>query len=420
MRLFVQLIVITSLFIYPQGLTQVTYKEFVRTSDVTKKMNQAHDLWEYYLLNNTDSLKPLAIETQEFGTKNNSKLLRIFAKRILGCFLIRKGDYTNGEKELKIALNFHRKNGDLANVTEELNELGISNFLKGDFHSAESFFMLSIKLGKESPDEKHAFLAKLNLAKTYDKLDLKEKAKATANEYLEECKKLNKLESIASAYGLLSDLALNEKKIELSEEFLSKSLNASKSTNNNSLKAQIHSNFGAFYAAKEDFEKAKDHFNQALDLRLKTNHRKGILEAYYNLGSVEYLESNFVAAETFYLKGLELATEFNLFSDQIDFLEVLVEIQQEKKDKDKEIEYYQQYIEVKSKQAEFLIKNKEEQVNIIDYFEENENNSKSEIVQQSNFWSGFLVGMNSLLVLLIIIRFLRPKLVSKEKHIYDE
>ena len=420
MRLFVQLIVITSLFIYPQGLTQVTYKEFVRTSDVTKKMNQAHDLWEYYLLNNTDSLKPLAIETQEFGTKNNSKLLRIFAKRILGCFLIRKGDYTNGEKELKIALNFHRKNGDLANVTEELNELGISNFLKGDFHSAESFFMLSIKLGKESPDEKHAFLAKLNLAKTYDKLDLKEKAKATANEYLEECKKLNKLESIASAYGLLSDLALNEKKIELSEEFLSKSLNASKSTNNNSLKAQIHSNFGAFYAAKEDFEKAKDHFNQALDLRLKTNHRKGILEAYYNLGSVEYLESNFVAAETFYIKGLELATEFNLFSDQIDFLEVLVEIQQEKKDKDKEIEYYQQYIEVKSKQAEFLIKNKEEQVNIIDYFEENENNSKSEIVQQSNFWSGFLVGMNSLLVLLIIIRFLRPKLVSKEKHIYDE
>ena len=420
MRLFVQLIVITSLFIYPQGLTQVTYKEFVRTSDVTKKMNQAHDLWEYYLLNNTDSLKPLAIETQEFGTKNNSKLLRIFAKRILGCFLIRKGDYTNGEKELKIALNFHRKNGDLANVTEELNELGISNFLKGDFHSAESFFMLSIKLGKESPDEKHAFLAKLNLAKTYDKLDLKEKAKATANEYLEECKKLNKLESIASAYGLLSDLALNEKKIELSEEFLSKSLNASKSTNNNSLKAQIHSNFGAFYAAKEDFEKAKDHFNQALDLRLKTNHRKGILEAYYNLGSVEYLESNFVAAETFYIKGLELATEFNLFSDQIDFLEVLVEIQQEKKDKDKEIEYYQQYIDVKSKQAEFLIKNKEEQVNIIDYFEENENNSKSEIVQQSNFWSGFLVGMNSLLVLLIIIRFLRPKLVSKEKHIYDE
>lgn len=420
MRIFVQLIVITSFFIYSQGFTQVTYTEFVRTSDVTKKMVQAHDLWEYYLLNNTDSLKQLAIETQEFGTKNNSEYLRIFAKRILGCYLVRKGDFTNGEKELKIALNYHRKNGDLANVTEELNELGISNFLKGDFHSAESFFMFSIKSGKESPDEKHAFLAKLNLAKTYDKLDLKEKAKATAIEYLEECKKLNKMESVASAYGLLSDLALNEKKIELSEEYLSKSLNASKSTNNNSLKAQIHSNFGAFYAAKEDFEKAKDHFKQALELRLKTNHRKGILEAYYNLGSVEYVENNFSAAETFYLKGLGLATEFNLFSDQIDFLEVLVEIQNEKKDKDKEIEYYQQYIDVKSKQAEFLIKNKEEQANLIDYFEENENNPKSEIVQQSNFWSGFLVGMSSLLVLLLIIRFFKPKLISIEKHIYDE
>jgi tetratricopeptide (TPR) repeat protein len=383
-------------------------------------MVQAHELWEYYLLNNTDSLKQLAIETQEFGTQKNSEPLRIFAKRILGCYLVRKGDFTNGEKELKIALNYHRKNGNLANVTEELNELGISNFLKGDFHSAESFFMLSIKSGKESPQEKHAFLAKLNLAKTYDKLDLKEKAKATANEYLEECKKLNKMESVASAYGLLSDLALYEKKIELSEEYLLKSLNASKSTNNNSLKAQIHSNFGAFYAAKEDFEKAKDHFNQALELRLKSNYTKGILESYYNLGSVEYVENNFSAAETFYLKGLGLATEFNLFSDQIDFLEVLVEIQKEKKDKDKEIEYYQQYIDVKSKQAEFLIKNKEEQANLIDYFEENENNPKSEIVQQSNFWSGFLVGMSSLLVLLLILRFFKPKLVSTEKHIYDE
>jgi tetratricopeptide (TPR) repeat protein len=408
------------MIVFTKGLSQVSFTEFERTSNATKKLSLSHELWEYYLRNNSDSLKQLAISTQELGIKKNSEPLKMFSQRIIGCYLVRNGDFVGGEIALKKALIYHQKNGDIANVTEDFNELGISNFLKGDYHSAESFFKLSLKSGKESPDETHQFLAELNLAKTYDKLDLKEKAKAIASEYLEECKKLNKMESVASAYGLLSDLALNEKKIVLSEEYLSKSLNASKSTNNNSLKAQIHSNFGAFYAAKEDFLKAKEHFNQALEFRLKTNHHKGVLEAYYNLGSVEYVENNFSAAETFYLKGLGLAKEFNLFSDQIDFLEVLVEIQKEKKDKDKEIKFYQELIDVKSKQAEFLIKNKEEQANLIDYFEENENNTKSEIVKQSNFWSGFLVGMSSLLVLLIIIRFFRPKLVSTEKQQYDE
>jgi tetratricopeptide (TPR) repeat protein len=408
------------LFILSQGFAQVTYKEFIRTSDVSKKLVQAHDLWEYYIRNNTDSLKNLALETFEFGNQKKSEALKHFSKRILGCYLVRNGDFQSGEKELKIALSYHRKNGDFAKVAEDLNELGISNFLKGDFHSAESFFNLSLKAGKESPDETHAFLAELNLAKIYDKLDLKEKAKAIANHYLTECKRLKKMEATSTAYGFLSDLALNEKKNELAEEYLTKSLDALKSNSSIGPKAQIHSNFGAFYATKEDFKKAKDHFNQALELRLKSNYTKGILEAYYNLGSVEYLENNYSKAETFYLKGLELAKEFNLFSDQIDFLEVLVEVQKEKKDKDKEIEFYQEFIDVKSKQAEFLLKNKEEQANLIEYFQNEENKSSAELVNTSNFWSGFLVGISSLLIVLLIIRFFKPKLVRTEKHIYDE
>ncbi len=403
-----------------QGLSQVTFNEFNRSLDPNKKLLLAHELWEYYLKNNSDSLKQLAIVTHEFGEEKKSESLKHFAKRILGCYLVRNGDYVNGEKELHLALNYHRKIGDLANATEEFNELGISNFLKGDYNSAMSFFLLSLKIGKDSPDETHPFLAELNLAKTYDKLDLKEKAKAIAKNYLEECKKLNKMESVASAYGFLSDLALNEKKIDLAEEYLTKSLLASKSIKNSPLLAQIHSNFGAFYATKGDFEKAKNHFNKALDLRKKSNHRKGILESYYNLGSVEYMENKFDKAENFYLQGLVLAKAYNLFIDQIDFLEVLVEIHKEKKSKDKEIEYYKQYIDVKSKQAEFLMKNKEDQENLISYFQEEKMNS--EIIQpnQSKFWSGFLLGASCLLIFFLLIRFLKPKFLSTEKQNYDD
>jgi tetratricopeptide (TPR) repeat protein len=420
MRLIIKIIPILFLFNQSPLFAQVSFKEFVETSNSTKKMMYAHDLWQYYLRNNTDSLKLLAIETYEFSNEKKSESLKLFSKRILGCYLVRIGDFVNGEKELKLALNYHRRNSDLANVTEDLNELGISNFLKGDYHSAESFFRLSLNSGKESPDESHAFLAELNLAKTYDKLGLNDRAKALAKRYLEQVEKLGKNESASNAYGFLSDLAIHEKNLPLAQEYLQKSLRKSNLTSNQIFLAQIYANLGSFHAGIEDFDSSRFYFEKSLEIRTKINHKKGILEAIYNLGSLDYTKNDFQAAEKHFSKGLELALKENFISDQVDFLEVLVEIQKELKNKDKEIEYYQKFIEVKSKQAEFLLKNKEEQNNLIEYFKEDEIKSNAEITSQTNFWAGFLIGMSILLTLLLLYQFFKPKLISPEKQRYDE
>ncbi len=420
MRLTVKIITILFLFNQSPLFAQVSFKEFVETSNSTKKMMYAHDLWQYYLRNNTDSLKLLAIETYEFSNEKKSESLKLFSKRILGCYLVRIGDFVNGEKELKLALNYHRRNGDLANVTEDLNELGISNYLKGDYHSAESFFRLSLNSGKESPDESHAFLAELNLAKTYDKLGLNDRAKALAKRYLEQVEKLGKNESASNAYGFLSDLAIHEKNLPLAQEYLQKSLRKSNLTSNQIFLAQVYANLGSFYASNEDFDSSRFYFEKSLEIRTKINHKKGILEAIYNLGYLDYTKNDFQAAEKHFSKGLELALKENFISDQVDFLEILVEIQKELKNKDKEIEYYQKFIEVKSEQAEFLLKNKEEQNNLIEYFKEDEIKSNAEITSQTNFWAGFLIGMSILLTLLLLYQFFKPKLISPEKQRYDE
>jgi tetratricopeptide (TPR) repeat protein len=420
MRLIIKIIPILFLFNQSPLFAQVSFKEFVETSNSTKKMMYAHDLWQYYLRNNTDSLKLLAIETYEFSNEKKSESLKLFSKRILGCYLVRIGDFVNGEKELKLALNYHRRNSDLANVTEDLNELGISNYLKGDYHSAESFFRLSLNSGKESPDESHTFLAELNLAKTYDKLGLNDRAKALAKRYLEQVEKLGKNESASNAYGFLSDLAIHEKNLPLAQEYLQKSLRKSNLTSNQIFLAQIYANLGSFHAGIEDFDSSRFYFEKSLEIRTKINHKKGILEAIYNLGSLDYTKNDFQAAEKHFSKGLELVLKENFISDQVDFLEILVEIQKELKNKDKEIEYYQKFIEVKSKQAEFLLKNKEEQNNLIEYFKEDEIKSKAEITNKTNFWSGFLLGMSSLITLLLVVQFFKPKLISPEKQLYDE
>jgi tetratricopeptide (TPR) repeat protein len=197
-------------------------------------------------------------------------------------------------------------------------------------------------------------------------------------------------------------------------------LRKSNLTSNQIFLAQIYANLGSFHAGIEDFDSSRFYFEKSLEIRTKINHKKGILEAIYNLGSLDYTKNDFQSAEKHFSKGLELALNENFISDQVDFLEVLVEIQKELKNKDKEIEYYQKFIEVKSKQAEFLLKNKEEQNNLIEYFKEDEIKSKAEITNKTNFWSGFLLGMSSLITLLLVVQFFKPKLISPEKQLYDE
>lgn len=396
---------------------QVKYSEFQAAKTVEDKLQNAHELWEYYIRSHSDSLQFLAVDLVEFGSENKSESATIFAKRILGGYLIRKGDFKSGERELKVALNFHRKVQDKANETEDLNELGISNFLKGDYHSAESFFRLSLNSGKESPDETHAFMAELNLAKTYDKLGLKEKAKALAKKYLTEVEKLGKNESASNAYGFLSDLAIHEKNFPLAEEYLQKSLRKSTLANNPLFLAQVYANLGAFHAGNEDFDSSRFYFDKSLEIRTKINYKKGILEAIYNLGTLDFTKNDFKAAERQYLKGLEMAIKENFISDQVDFLEMLVEVYKETKNKEKELDYYQQFLDTKSKQAEVLLENKEENKELIDYF--NESNKEINTAQEkkeSHFWSGFLVGIISVFSILLIYHFSKSKINSIQRY----
>ncbi|MEY4572779.1 MAG: hypothetical protein RLZ10_2035, partial [Bacteroidota bacterium] len=152
MKLIVNLVFLFCYFAEFQS--QITFNSYLTTNNPDTKISFAHSLWEDYIRNQPDSLRYLAADLFHFGEVNKSETARYFSKRILGCYLIRKGDFKNGEKELKKALIFHRKHGDKLNETEDLNELGIASFLKGDYYSAQSFFQLSIQSGKELVDKK--------------------------------------------------------------------------------------------------------------------------------------------------------------------------------------------------------------------------------------------------------------------------
>jgi tetratricopeptide (TPR) repeat protein len=247
-------------------------------------------------------------------------------------------------------------------------------------------------------------MAELNLAKAYEKLNLKDNARGIARHYLNEAIKRKKNESASNAYGFLSDLALERKNLPLAKEFLDKSIGCLGHTDNLFFKAQAMNNLGAYFAALGEYNQALDYFQKAFELRKKTNHRKGILESYYNLGSLAYMQNDFLVAEQLFLQGLKKAESDGFTSDQIDFLELLVEIQKEVKNKDKEIEYYRLFLDLNDKNQEILLKNYEENERLVDSFEIQKSN---ELVKSppNYFWTGILVGAGTILFSIILLNY---------------
>ena len=403
MRLSRILLILSSLacfFVQSQNFT-----EFKKTSNPFQKLQISHVLWQNYLRTDIDSLKVLAIYIEQMEPASSTTELIYFGKRILGCYWVRSGEVKLGKTQLKEALAYHRKLGDKANETEELNELGISSFIEGDYPSAKVFFESSLKAGKDSPDPTHYFLAELNLAKVFDKLNMKQKSIAIASHYLRESLKMKKNESTSNAYGFLSDLALERKNLPLAKEFLDKSIHCLGQAENVFLKAQAMNNLGSYFAALGEYNQALDYFQKALELRIKTNHRKGILESYYNLGSLAYMQNDFKKAEDIFILGLERAKSEAFISDQIDFLEMLVEIQKDTKNKDKEIEYYRLYLDLKDENQVQLLKSQEENALLVDFFEV----KKSETLQlpvTNQFWTGILIGSGGMLLCLILLNLI--------------
>jgi hypothetical protein len=84
---------------------------------------------------------------------------------------------------------------------------------------------------------------------------------------------------------------------------------------------------------------------------------------------------------------------------------MLVEIQKETKNKDKEIEYYRNYLDLKDENQVKLLKNQEENALLVDFFEV----KKSEALQlpvTNQFWTGILIGSGGMLLCLILLNLI--------------
>lgn len=267
----------------------VSYFEFKTERNLEKKTRLALELWEFYLRNDVDSLRPLAKEL--LSNSENNSFSRAVSNRIFGCYEVRKGHILEGIDYLKKSKNYFLTIGDIELLTEELNELGIAFYLNGDLETATYYFKQSLKTGQDSPKETDAILAEVNLAKVYIAQKKFDKAKAILNHYILSARNLKKWEAVANGYSVLADVSLNLNELEKAKVLCKKQLFYAQRSNAFNLKINAINNQALIYYFESDLEKSIQLFEKILAMRKRQGILMKVYDAYYNLSSF-YVETN--------------------------------------------------------------------------------------------------------------------------------
>jgi len=288
---------------------KVTFKEFKNTKNIDSKTRKALALWEYFLRNDLDSLPIVAKELA--SQKNQTTFSLAVAKRIFGCYQVRKGKIEVGIELLKESKNHFLSVGDLELVCEELNELGIAYFLQGDLETALYYFKSSLATGAQSPRETDAILSEVNIAKVLIVQKDFKQATAVLNNYIFSAKELKKWEAVANAYSVLADVNLNLENYEKAKLYCEKQLVFAKKGNSFQLKINAKNNQALIYFFEGELGKSLALFTEIVELRRKQNIPSKMYDAYYNMASF-YIDSEPKLAEKYLDSCIEIATNNNL------------------------------------------------------------------------------------------------------------
>lgn len=267
-----------------------------------------------------NSLHIFGVDLLKQAKKKKSNFGIAVAQRILGCYDVRTGKIDRGIRLLTLSKNYFVSKNDNELICESMNELGIAYFLKGDLETAKSYFLSSLKFGKESPVETNRFLAQINLAKVYAEQGKNSEAKFLIHEYIKLAIELEKWESVSNAYSLLGDMALNTNQIRSAKNNFEKQISFAEKAKSSVYITRAINNKAILAYYEGNSKKALQLFELVLNRRKKEKFAFNIYDAYFNLASY-YYGDNLELALKYVDSCFQIAKKNNLLQQELEVYE---------------------------------------------------------------------------------------------------
>lgn len=328
MRIFriQSLILFTILFVSNISHSQVTYSEFLNEEDIHRKTEMGLELWNVYLRSDMDSLKVVAVELLMDASEKENEFARAVGTRILGSHLYRSGKIDQGLEYMIASKEYFEKNEDFITSSELYNEVGHALLLKGEFDEAIVAYRKSIQYGKKSTDPTAEFNAELGMGKAFVALGDTNIGMEMILHYKDLALENKKYEAVADALASLGQIETDRNNTSLANDYYYQSLAYSKKSKSKIHLSHAYANMGILKYTNSDYDSSLYYFGESLNLRVKLNNIKGIIEGYYNLGDyfggLDQLEKS---VENF-SKSREMSSKNGFIPDEIDAITEMIHI----------------------------------------------------------------------------------------------
>lgn len=311
-----------------------SFSEFENEKDSLRRIELGIEGASFYRKNNLDSLKVLSVELSSKSDENEVTSENALSNRYLGTYTIRTNDITKGISLLKKARDMFTSLKMNVLLSETENELGNAYFLQGNYNQASRHYLASIVQGTNTADVTARYNGMIGFGKTVCAVGDTATGLLFVQEYLERCLRDEKFEAASDACGFLGMIAGLNGRIELMSAYYSRSVRYASRSDSKTHKANAYTNRAIDYFYHDKVDSAIYYFEQSLVIRQEVGATRPIVESLYNLGLLNIEMKNLDQAKIQLQKAELLADNGGIRSWQLDCLVLLMEIAEERKDKE--------------------------------------------------------------------------------------
>ncbi len=367
---------------------------------------------------NKDSLLPYIEDLQQIGIKQHRNDALAMSNYGMGYYLQTKSLLKEAESKLDKALNYYISIGNDTLTSDLYNQRGNTAFLEGNLTKAELLYNKSLDYAEQSGSKKYKMLSVPNLSKIYVQQGKFDLAEQEIRKYIQFQKDNNgNLRLLATAYGILGELHLNQEDYENAINDFNNSMEYGLMVGNMKTVANGYTNLGIVEYLSNNINRSEQYFRLALTYRLQDRDKYSIAEGYYNLGDFYSGIDKNDSAIVNYQKSASVAESTMNLRLQIDALSQLSTVYNYLGNKDREIETLKKVINLQDKV------NKQQHEDVLNALgisynqsleevknlgEEREGILRSQIGKYQSVFNKWLIitllGMFGLLVLIYFIR----------------
>ncbi|MBI4929602.1 MAG: tetratricopeptide repeat protein [Bacteroidetes bacterium] len=286
-----------------------------------------------------DSLQNLLISDKEDSNKvNHLNLISV-------CYWYTSPDTAFHLSENALALS--EKIGFEKGVPASLNNMGVVNYLQGNFKEAMNYFLKTINAYERAKN-------KTGIAATYNNIGLVQYEQhnyAKAIEYytvgLKVYEELNDKTKIGGVYNNIASSYYYLNDFKKSIEYQEKSLDMAKQMGNKKAVATSLGNIGIIYDELSDFNKAVDYYSKALNILKELQDKNGLAATYGNIGVTYSKLGEYQKAIDCIYKGLLIAEEIDSKDIMQNNCEAMAETYASMKNFKDAYEYHKKYSDIK-------------------------------------------------------------------------